>query len=362
MAIAVRPQLLDNVSEIDAAWLTKVLTNQGYEGAVVESFEVRPIGAGNLSDTVRVLIKYASPTSAPASLVCKFRCSNPISHAHGVSSGSYLREVGSYSILDSVGTACRVPDLFWVDGDAENINLVVEDLCEKARAGDQIAGCSVEDASSVVMELAKLHRAFFPMARDTAPAWAMTMADTSGYWVDAISRALPIIHELLADRLSPEELAVVEAANVMASAWYNLPVTRATLTHGDPRVDNILFEDLDDGARAVIIDWQMTGWRNPMHDIAYFLSGSISIKDRRENEELFLKKYADIFADVGDYSLKDIREDYRIQLASGLMTTIAAYAVLAFSPAVDRLLIALLRRNIAAVRDWKSFEAVTSFA
>ena len=27
---------------------------------------------------------------------------------------------------------------------------------------------------------------------------------------------------------------------------------------------------------AVLIDWQMTGWRNPMHDVGYFLSGSVT--------------------------------------------------------------------------------------
>lgn len=40
------------------------------------------------------------------------------------------------------------------------------------------------------------------------------------------------------------------------------------------------------------------------------------------------------------------------------MTTTAAYAVLTMSPAVDALLLALLRRNIAAVRDWGSFDAL----
>ena len=62
------------------------------------------------------------------------------------------------------------------------------------------------------------------------------------------------------------------------------------------------------------------------------------------------------------YILDKIREDYRLQLPSGLMTTIAAYAVLTLNPAIDRLLLALLRRNIAAVDDWNSFAAVANYA
>jgi len=363
MATAMRPYLLDNVAQIDAAWLTAVLGHCGYADALVESFAANPIGAGNVSDTVRVFLTFAGPTTAPTSLVCKFRCSNSVSHAHGISSGSYLREVGSYSILEAEGATCRVPGLFWVDGGAENINLVVEDLCDRTRAGDQIAGCSIDDARSVVNELAKLHKAFFPMAREAAPPWAMTMSETSDYWIDAIARALPIIREQVADRLSTTEMAVVEAANDMSASWYRLPVKRATLTHGDPRVDNILFETLDEGkTQAVLIDWQMTGWRNPMHDVGYFLSGSVSVDDRRACEDRLLEEYAAVFDSDSRYTLDEIREDYRLQLLSGLMTTIAAYAVLTLNPAIDRLLLALLQRNIAAVHDWNSFTAVANYA
>jgi hypothetical protein len=40
------------------------------------------------------------------------------------------------------------------------------------------------------------------------------------------------------------------------------------------------------------------------------------------------------------------------------MTTLAAYGVLPMTPQVDALLMALLRRNIAAVADWRSLEAL----
>ncbi len=133
---------------------------------------------------------------------------------------------------------------------------------------------------------------------------------------------------------------------------------RGALTHGDPRVDNMLFIDHPDAIEAVIIDWQMTGWRNPMHDIGYFLSGSIAVEDRRQHERALLALYADVLGSDHDYPAETMLDDYRVQLLSGLMTTVAAYALLPISVPVERLLIALLRRNLAAAADWDSISAV----
>ncbi len=348
--------LIDGVGALSASWLQSVLVLAGFADAKVAHFDARPIGAGNVSDTVRATLFYASVSAAPGSIVCKFRCSDPLAHAHGIGSGSYGREVSSYRALAAAGCECRIPQVLWVDGHEENINLVMEDLTLGTRAGNQIAGCSLADARAVVRELAKLHRAFYPMAREAAPAWAMTMAETADYWTGAIQRGLPIVRETVGERLSAEELAVVDLAALRAPAWYAQPVARGALTHGDPRVDNIIFRDGAGGPEAIIIDWQMTGWRSPMHDLGYFLSGSVSVEDRRAGEADLLDFYAAIVG--ADYPRAAIDEDYRLHLPSGLMTTLAAYGVLPMSPEVDALLIALLQRNIAAVADWHSLDAL----
>jgi hypothetical protein len=347
------PRLLDHRDEVDAGWLTQVLNIAGHRDARVASFALQPIGAGNVSDTFRVALEYEAPTSAPASLICKFRCSDDAAHVHGVGSGSYLREVESYRALLGRPDVCRIPDVFWVDGNAGNINLVMADLSRIARAGNQIAGCDIDDARSVVAELAKLHRAYFPMPKAEAPAWGMTMAASADYWAAAVQRGLDVVSLHVADRLEPWQMDLLSDAQRQALGWYNLPMPRGTLTHGDPRVDNILFA----AAGAVLIDWQITGWRNPMHDIGYFLSGSVTVEDRRVHEQDLLDIYAGIFGDENLYSRDLIETDYRVHLLSGLMTTIAAYGLLPLSPEVDALLLALLHRNTAAAADWDSLSA-----
>ncbi len=132
------------------------------------------------------------------------------------------------------------------------------------------------------------------------------------------------------------------------------------LTHGDPRVDNILFRDGPEGVQAILIDWQVTGVRQPLHDLGYFLSGSVSVEDRRSAERDLLALYAERMGP--GYSESEVVADYRIQLISGLLTTSAAVAVLPDSDGVNRLLLALLERNCAAVADWDSIEAITAQA
>lgn len=359
MAHSLQPRLLDTVADLDAGWLSDVLRQAGHADADVRGFAVRPIGAGNVSDTVQVALDFARPTTAPSSVVCKFRCSQPQAHAHGVGSGSYFREVHSYTAIREMGGgACRVPHAYWIAGGAENVNLVMEDLTGLARSGDQVAGCSPADAAAVITQLARLHRAPFPLTREQAPAWGLVMADSADYWSAAIDRAMPLIRHHSGARLSAEDWAVLHGAHEVAHAWYSLPVPHGALTHGDPRVDNILFIDSADGIEAVIIDWQMTGWRNPMHDVGYFLSGSVTVSDRRENEQALLALYAEEFGRERGYSDQALEEDYRVQLLSGLMTTVAAYALLPITAPVERLLMALLGRNLAAAADWDSIAAV----
>ncbi len=52
---------------------------------------------------------------------------------------------------------------------------------------------------------------------------------------------------------------MIGEAGDLVRDWHLLPHRRLTFTHGDPRVDNILFEPLAEGVGAVIIDWQVTG-------------------------------------------------------------------------------------------------------
>lgn len=118
-------------------------------------------------------------------------------------------------------------------------------------------------------------------------------------------------------------------------------------------MDNVLFETVDGRPSAVLIDWQVTGLRNPMYDVGYFLSGSVPTDLRRAHETALLEHYVREFAAVRPgFALADAIEDYRTQVLSGLVITTAAVAILPDVEPVNGLLLALLERNVAAAADW----------
>lgn len=350
------PAVLDLTDEIDPVWLATVL-EPSFPGIAIAAITARPIGAGNVSDTVHLAIDYAHrPDGAPDAVVAKFRPRAPEVHQHGLNSGAYHREIGAYRAI-SERSACRIPTLFHVDGDETNINLIIEDLTA-AMAGSQVAGCGMPEAAAVLRELALLHATFTPLDDATAPAWPIRMGDVADYWAGLAARGSALAQQRYIGRLSAADLETVAAGADVARDWFLLPQSRLTLTHGDPRVDNVLFERTPAGVGAVLLDWQVTGLRNPMYDVGYFLSGSIDVEDRRRHENELLAGYLDAFASVtAGYSTQEATEDLRTQILSGLLITTAAIAVLPDVEAVNTLILALLERNCAAAQDWDAVAA-----
>jgi Ser/Thr protein kinase RdoA (MazF antagonist) len=350
------PALLDSIDQIDPAWLQSVLA-PGHPGVSVAGVRCAPIGAGNVSDTVRVAIEYAErPDGAPDAVVAKFRPSSPDVHTHALGSGAYHREIGAYRAITE-RAACRIPRLHHVAGDETNINLVIEDLTG-ATPGDQVAGCGIAEAEAVLTQLARLHATFSPMDPATAPGWPIRMSEVAGYWTGLVRTGAGHATARYRDRLPAADLELVAEATGLAPDWHLLPQTRLSLSHGDPRVDNVLFEQLDGGVGAVLIDWQVTGLRNPMYDVGYFLSGSIAVAARREHEQRLLRHYLAEFAAISEgYHDEEALADYRTQVMSGLMVTLAAIAVLPDDEVVNRLILALLERNLAAMSDWDAVGA-----
>ena len=99
------------------------------------------------------------------------------------------------------------------------------------------------------------------------------------------------------------------------------------MIHGDPRVDNILFEPADHGIRACLIDWQSLRVGDPQYDVAYFLSGSVSPEIRRAIErELLGRICRDLAEEDPGYTVDTALTGYRMNIVSGLWLTVIAAA------------------------------------
>ena len=127
--------MLERLEDVSPEWLQAVLAESGYGDAAVASIEFQTIGAGNASDTQRLLIRYDGETlDAPASLICKFHPSHEEARGSAAALGTFAREICSYSAI-SERKSCRIPKPYLLAYDERHLNLVIEDLSQAQDRG-----------------------------------------------------------------------------------------------------------------------------------------------------------------------------------------------------------------------------------
>jgi len=317
----------------------------------------RPIGHGNLSDTVVTQLSYENDAvSAPQSVVCKFTSHLPTAVVLAQAAGVYSREIMTYRLLGEA-SSIRFPRTYLAETDASGgrLNLVMEDLSAFAEPGDQVKGCSPSDAHAAISEFAALHARFWNESAIGELDWLFSSRPRSG---SAAAQSFAVGAQACADRfkgrLPAEVFAVIASFAPHVGDWASASARRTTLIHREARVDNIVFDRRDpSNIHAYVIDWQFTSCGDPQFDVAYFASGSLAPEDRRACELSLVESHVAKIREVDPtYRLEEARESYRFYLPSGLVTTLGAVLVLPPGEHEDLLLMTLLRRNVAALADW----------
>jgi hypothetical protein len=212
-------------------------------------------------------------------------------------------------------TQLRAPVAYHAGYDTRSGDFVVvmEDL-SAGRVCDQIAGCSVEDALSVVTTLARHHGEWWNNLRLLDYGFIQSPADPpypafnaqsgSDSWEPCVANIGEVIPESL--RFLGERWAEIGPRIMELSR--ELP---STLTRGDLRLDNIFFGDaVGDFA---VVHWQICFRNGGAFDLAYFLSQSLPVSERRAHERRIVGAYYDELraSGVGDYPFDDLWHDYR---------------------------------------------------
>jgi hypothetical protein len=336
------------LSDLTAAWFTDVLRSCGAITASdsVSAIDVAQLGEGEgfLGELGRVRLSYSDGASGPSSVIAKFPSPIPANKALGMVFASYEKEIRAYRELGA-HFGVKVPQCYFGNYEAprrseaiaqkvlgwlpdvvtvklldtlmaqaskseRRFGLLIEDL-GNARVGDQVRGCSPDDAELALRTLAKMHAAFWEsplLDRD----WLLPADDGVTVQHAIYRKAWPIFEARFAGRLTPEMLAL--------SAWNDehgpalikrLARSPRTLLHGDYRADNLMYHD-DPAAPITVIDFQAVMTGNPMIDVAYFLRPNMSPEDAEAHEERLVKAYHEALVEAGvrDYSLAQCQEDY----------------------------------------------------
>jgi hypothetical protein len=299
---------------IDAAWLTSALQAAGVD-AVVRAFQAKPIGTGQIGDSLRFQLTYErGGDDAPASLVGKFPSADPDSFAAGVSGRNYVREVMFYRRLADTALIatprCYLAD---VDEVTSEFVLLMEDLAP-AEQGDQLRGVSVDEALLVVDEAAKLHASHWGAPGVETEPWllASRASDYRPPPPEVIKGMWGRFVERYADRLEPKVMQAGAKLAERIEVFRTLNKGARCLTHNDFRPDNMMFATAAGGRPITVLDWQSVGLGCGPSDLAYFLAGALPPETRRAHEAQFLARYHQGLTSCGvsGYDAAALRRDY----------------------------------------------------
>jgi Phosphotransferase enzyme family len=335
--------LIREPAEITAAWLSKALDRPG-----LEVTDVRRIGTGQMSLTFRVSFRDAGGAD---SVVVKLASDNATSRATGVGMGAYFREVEFYRHLsDRIGGPLPRCDLAEYDPAEGWFTLILADV-PGAEQGDQIGGCDVASAATVMRALAQLHA---PVFNDLAVGTMEFLNLPNPINGDLMSALLPAFFDRYGDQVSDENRDVCRRYVAAADAHASDRRAPLGLVHGDFRLDNLLF----DHSGCVVVDWQTVQWGPVMLDAAYFLGGSLDIEERRAHEEELVRVYYDgLLADgVSNFGWDQCKNEYRRQVFWALAMVIVPAMVVERTERGDEMFMTLLKRVCQQILDLGSLE------
>jgi hypothetical protein len=322
--------LLRHAADVTPEWLTAALRAAGTVagGVTVCSFDTSPIGTGQMADTTRFTLTLDPPGAGPASVVGKFASADDQSRGTGLALRAYEIEVRFYrEVAGRIGA--RVPTTYLAEVEPATgwFTLLMEDM-EGAIQGDQIEACSPDVAAAVLEEMAGLHAPCWEAPELARLEWLnRSTPESDGFLMAFVSTLLPGFLERYADELAPEHQKVCRLFAEHLPAYLRLRGGPRTASHGDFRLDNLLFQP--DNPRPVVVDWQTAAWAGASVDVAYFIGGCLSIEDRRVHEAELLAQYHDALCRRGvrDYSLEHLRADTRRDTFAGILMAIVASMV-----------------------------------
>jgi hypothetical protein len=337
--------LRDHPSKFDTAFLAGLFKAAE---ADLRGFDFAPVGTGQVGDSFRITLDWVeSGEDRPASLVAKCPAEDTTSRETARNLKLYEIETQFYARF---GASCgaRVPHAYLVDFDAASGDglLLFEDMAP-ARQIAQMQGCSLEQLALALDEAALLHQSHWNHAALKNIAWLNygQMEDRRAFLSAMMPALYPDWRARYEGRLDAEILDMGGALVARFDDYVSPRDGPVVLTHGDLRLDNMLFTDPQ--GRAVLLDWQTASCGNPMGDIAYCIQTSLKDPTLRAREEqaLVARYHGALGACVGDYDAAQAWADYRRAAFAGFIMAVFSAMMVARTPRGDEMFAVMAERS-----------------
>jgi len=353
--------------DLNAEIMTAALRAGGLADVHVSAIRRRPIGVGvGMMASIELVELDYDQGQGPASVVVKLPAVIDSNRAVAEAFDLYAREVLFYRDLAHLTPACT-PKVFFADvvGSSEFM-LVLEDLSDY-RLGDQLVGCSVDDARLAMVELGKLHASFWDKVQDGSydfipleipSTHGTTLREAAGPTWDAMLQVFP---GLVPDEINAQRDRFLAAIERMQRWMVSDPITVA---HGDFRMDNIFYGQKPGHERVAAIDWQGTLRSKGIRDVGHLLSGSVNIEDRRAHERELVALWHRTLVEGGvtGYSAEQAWNDYlRTVLFQWTIVAVICGSLDASNERAHAWMSEYIKRSVATVADHDLFSLLPEF-
>ncbi len=275
-------------------WLAERL---GAPAGSLSGFDATPIGTGQMCDSFRLTLDWNSH-DGPATIVAKCPSTNEDSRRIARTVHNYTLEISWYrDLADEIPVNCPPCYHAEIAENEEDFALLLADMTP-ADQGDQLVGASLAQIEAAIGEAAKLHAPLWNNPRLQDYPWL-------GYGKgnkELVRALLPGLYQgfraRYLGRLSGDILKMGDAYVARLDSYLDHEPSALTITHGDFRVDNLLFNP-DTGA-VTVVDWQTVGLGVGVGDIAYLIGTSMADPDQRAaGERRLVERYVALLNDAG---------------------------------------------------------------
>ena len=293
---------------VSADWLTDLLRDQQILNSDNEVADItfQKIDAGLASLAVRFDVSYSHGTDAPTVFFGKFLMEQLKLPEFAAQS---RKEVLFYNQIHNPGI--NTPRCYYAAYDDENRWFILLEYLLTADWPDQLSSATVDQSRLVIKAMAAMHAKWWQNSKFSEIDWLRQensegQEDTSAIVQNGIARFsleygdgfphLNHIGEIFA-RLLDAEPDLVNQRN---------SVKKATLLHGNFRLDNLCFSD----GQVVLTDWQLVTCGNAIVDLTYWLCCNYQPTERRAQEKRILEQYSAELKKHGiRYTVRRLKKD-----------------------------------------------------
>ncbi|KAI1477419.1 kinase-like domain-containing protein [Daldinia eschscholtzii] len=346
------------VDEITPEWCSKIIGHKVKSVAIVKEIH-------STSSKILIDLTYeddVNAADAPTQLCVKGGFNAAMIALFPSLSWTYRREAQFYHYLGPI-LKMDLPKVWYCgtnQASGQGLVVMANLAAEGCEFGDPLKPWPVDRVRAGVEQLAALHSATwgaseerFPwLSEDTAlgdnplKGMILSLISPTAWDVRFKASAPPPLPKAAMDRDRLER--------AFKTMWATENPKLKCIVHGDSHIGNTFIRP---NGKPGFLDWQAPFSSVSLDDVAYFVTGVMTVEDRRKHETDLIRHYLKALHEGGapKFELEEIWDDYRKHVLHGL-----AWALTAPGMQPDDNVFTMTERHGAAVEDHKTLELLES--